>query len=59
MTHKRRSPLRGPMLTVALMLVSVGVVVAIGDRTDARLNNQEPAVAATPSHASAGQDAGR
>jgi hypothetical protein len=59
MAHKRRSPLRGPILTMVLMLASAGAVVAVGDRIDTRRNTQEPTASAVASNASAGQESRR
>lgn len=59
MARKRQNPFRGPMLTLALMLASVGVVVAVGNRIDGRQNTQERTVDAAASSASPGQETGR
>ena len=59
MASKRRSPIRGPLLTLALMLGSVAAVVAIADAIDARQKTAEPTVAVAPADASAKQTAVR
>jgi hypothetical protein len=55
MSRKRRSPLRGPVLTMALMLGSAGVVVAVGEHLDTLRKALEPTMAAAAAGASAGQ----
>jgi hypothetical protein len=59
MSRKRRSPFRGPILTVVLMLGSAGVVVAVGEHLDTLQRAAEPAVAAAAASASAGENTDR
>jgi hypothetical protein len=59
MSRKRPSPLRGPMLTLALMLGSAGAVVAVGEHLDTLQKALEPTVAAAASGASAGENPDR
>jgi hypothetical protein len=59
MSRKRRSPLRGPMLTLVLMLGSAGVVVAVGEHLDTIHKAPEASVAAAAAGASAGENSGR
>ncbi|HUD24685.1 MAG TPA: hypothetical protein VMQ45_03310 [Burkholderiaceae bacterium] len=49
MKAKRRSPVRGPLLTFALMIGSVGLVVAAARYLDSHQNAAGPTVAASAS----------
>jgi hypothetical protein len=55
MASKRPNPLRGPLLTLALMLGSVGLVVAVATFVDTQPKAPQPTVAATSANATAGQ----
>jgi hypothetical protein len=55
MERKRPNPLRGPLLTLALMLVSVAAVVAVADAIDAREKAQVPTAAVAAANAPTGQ----
>jgi hypothetical protein len=49
MKSKRRSPVAGPLLTLALMVGSVGAVAAIAHYLDSHQRAPEPTVASSTS----------
>jgi len=55
MASKRPNPLRGPLLTLALMLGSIGFVVAVATFVDAHAKPPHSTVAAAPDNAAQGQ----
>jgi hypothetical protein len=55
MASKRPNPLRGPLLTLALMLGSVALVVAVATFVDAHAKPPHSTVAATSDNATQGQ----
>lgn len=57
MARKRRSPLRGPLLTLALMLGSAAAVVAVADAIDARQKAPEATASSAAANGSVGQTA--
>jgi hypothetical protein len=59
MPRKRRSPLRGPLLTLVLMLGSAAAVVKVGEHLDKLQKSPEPNVAAAAASASAAENPGR
>ena len=59
MERKRRSPLRGPLVTLALMVGSVAAVVAVANAIDARQKAPQATASAPGANGSAGQTAVR